>query len=88
MTTLSVFVPIYNEEKYLEETLNSLKSQNVDAKFILSDNNSNDKSSDICLSFKSEDDRFEVHRQDKNIGMYGQYNFFVGLLKTEFFMFL
>jgi len=88
MSQVSVLVPIYNEERYLVETLNSLKSQDIDAKFILSDNNSSDSSHQICQEFSHVDDRFKVFRQKENIGAFGNSLFLLDQINTEFFMFL
>ena len=88
MSQLSVLVPIYNEEKYLAETLNSLKCQNIDAAFLLSDNNSTDSSYEICQSFVDDDDRFKLFKQKNNIGAFGNGQFLLSQLNTEFFMFI
>ncbi len=49
MPTLSVIVPIYNQEKYVEECLVSLLSQATDqVEYILMDDGSRDKSGEIC----------------------------------------
>ena len=88
MSQLSVLVPIYNEEKYLAETLNSLKCQNIDAAFLLSDNNSTDRSYQICQSFVDDDERFKLFKQKENVGGFGNSQFLLSQLDTEFFMFL
>jgi glycosyltransferase involved in cell wall biosynthesis len=54
MTMISVIVPIYNAEKYLEECLNSLVNQTLqDIEFILVNDGSTDSSPSICELFKA-----------------------------------
>jgi glycosyltransferase involved in cell wall biosynthesis len=51
MYSLDVIVPFYNEESYLEESVNRLLSANIHNKIYLVDNNSTDSSSRIALNF-------------------------------------
>lgn len=61
MVTVSVIIPVYNVEKYLEETLNCLLHQDFeDAEFILVNDGSKDSSPDICRKFEAMDSRFIV----------------------------
>lgn len=55
---ISVIVPIYNSEKYLEQCLTSLVKQTYsDLEIILVNDGSTDSSMNICEKFKKEDDR-------------------------------
>lgn len=59
MDKISVVVPIYNAEKYLEKTLQALKAQTYkNLEFILVDDGSTDNSFEICQKAKMEDARF------------------------------
>ena len=61
MVSLSIIVPVYNKEKYLESTLESLISQNVvDCEIILVDDGSTDNSPHICDEYKTKDNRIRV----------------------------
>ncbi len=55
--TISVIIPIYNTEKYLEKTLQSVINQTIGFKeniqIILVDDGSTDKSSDLCEKYKT-----------------------------------
>lgn len=51
---LSVVVPIYNAEAYLEECLNSLIVDNKDIEYILINDGSKDSSYKICEKYKNE----------------------------------
>ncbi len=49
---VSIGLPVYNGEKYLEEALDSILAQTYkDFEIIISDNASNDKTQDICLKY-------------------------------------
>lgn len=66
-TILSVIVPVYNEEKYLKECLNSIINQtysNLD--IILVDDGSEDCSGDICEEYAILDKRISVIHQPNN----------------------
>lgn len=55
---ISVIVPIYNSEKYLNQCLTSLVKQTYsDLEIILVNDGSTDSSMNICEKFKKEDDR-------------------------------
>lgn len=59
--TISVVVPIYNVEKYLEKCINSILNQTYDnLEIILVDDGSPDKSPDICDSYSKKDKRIKV----------------------------
>lgn len=63
MTTpeISIIVPVYNVEKYLEECLDSIKAQTFhNWECILVDDGSSDRSPTICDSYAAEDPRFRV----------------------------
>ena len=54
---ISVIVPIYNQEKYVAECLDSLFSQASErVEFILIDDGSTDKSAAICADHMSHSD--------------------------------
>ncbi len=61
MVKVSVIVPIYNAEKYLEQCLNSIAEQTLkDIEIILIDDGSTDGSREICNRFLT-DSRFSYH---------------------------
>lgn len=63
---ISVIVPIYNVEKYLEKCVNSiLKQTYVNLEIILIDDGSPDRCPEICDKLKKSDDRIKVvHQQN------------------------
>lgn len=70
MELVSVVVPIYNVEKYLEECIKSLLIQTYNKiEIILVDDGSKDNSGNICDAFQSIDDRIVViHKQNEGLG--------------------
>ena len=66
---ISVIVPIYNSEKYLNQCLTSLVKQTYsDLEIILVNDGSTDSSMNICEKFKKEDDRIILINK-KNQGL-------------------
>ena len=62
---ISVIVPVYNVEKYLEECLDSIKNQTFnDIEVILVNDGSTDNSLEICERYCSQDPRFHLINQE------------------------
>ncbi|MGE4125617.1 MAG: glycosyltransferase [Pusillimonas sp.] len=84
-----VGVPVYNEEKYIEETILSLKRQDYDdVLFLVSDNHSTDRSFEIISDVSASDNRFIVVRQNENIGAFNNIKFLFDYSKSKYFMWL
>lgn len=76
MTTLSIIIPVYNVQDYLEICLQSLENQTIKNCYevILVDDGSKDRSSSICDKYASNNEIFKVyHRQ--NAGASASRNF-------------
>ena len=70
---VSVCIPTYNSEKYLREAIQSVLNQTyTDYELIISDNDSNDNTSEIIQSFK--DSRIKYYRNQENIGIGKNFN--------------
>ena len=66
---ISVIIPIYNAELYLEQCLESIKNQTYkNFEVIMIDDGSTDKSQEICKKFSNSDKRFKLICQ-KNSGV-------------------
>ncbi len=67
---VSIIVPVYNAEKYLERCINSLKNQSLeDIEIILVDDASSDLSPQICDKAFREDPRIKViHKVNEGAG--------------------
>ena len=62
---LSVIVPVYNAEKYLEECVNSILSQSFpDFELIIIDDGSNDRSGFICRNYMQKDKRIKYYLKE------------------------
>ncbi|MEG5056622.1 glycosyltransferase [Microcoleus sp. A2-C5] len=66
---VSIGMPLYNEERYLRQALDSLISQDyANFELIISDNASVDGTSDICQEYVAKDRRVHYYRNETNIG--------------------
>ena len=68
METLTVIVPFYNEEKFLEQSVNRLLNYNIFVKILLIDNNSTDDSFNIAQKLVNTNKNIELYKTDKNKG--------------------
>ncbi len=68
---VSIIVPVYNAEKYLERCVNSLKNQTLEAlEILLVDDSSTDGSLAICNAMAKEDSRIRVlHKVNEGAGL-------------------
>lgn len=75
MPQVSIGLPVYNGEKYLEETIESLLNQTFsDLEIVISDNCSTDHTNEICESYMLKDKRIKYGRLEKNCGAAENYN--------------
>jgi glycosyltransferase involved in cell wall biosynthesis len=66
---VSIIVPVYNSEQYLEECIESILAQTfTEFECILVDDKSKDKSLEICNFYASKDKRIKIIRNTKNMG--------------------
>lgn len=85
---ISVIVPVYNVERYLEECLNSIQQQSyTDIEVILVNDGSTDHSKTICERYCEEDSRFYLLNQT-NQGQSVARNVGVAASKGEFIAFV
>jgi glycosyltransferase involved in cell wall biosynthesis len=83
---VSIGIPVYNGEKYLEETLKSLLSQTFqDFEIIISDNASTDSTPDLCRDYCQQDPRIHYYRAEVNQGPGWNYNRVFDLAIGEYF---
>jgi len=93
MDLISVIIPYYNSEKFLTETLLSLKKQTyVHWECLLVDDGSDDRSHSICESFSREDKRFRLLKRKqrskgpsscRNIGLESANGIYVIFLDSD-----
>lgn len=66
---LSVGLPVFNGENFLEEALESVRAQSFDDfELIIADNASDDRTGVICESYASKDERIRLIRNPTNVG--------------------
>lgn len=91
MPKVSIVVPIYNAEEYLEECLLSIQNQTLkDIEVICVDDGSTDKSFSIMNRFAEEDKRFVViHKENTgygnsmNVGMDTAIGQYIGIVESD-----
>lgn len=88
---ISVIVPVYNVEKYLKYSINSILNQTYkNLEIILVNDGSTDKSEEICDEFKEIDNRIKViHKQNggladaRNIGITNAKGMYIGFVDSD-----
>jgi len=84
---VSIGVPVYNEERYLRSTLNSLLSQDHEnLELIISDNASTDGTAAICQEYARQDSRVRYYRNEDNTGAVANFNRAFELSNGDYFM--
>ena len=79
-------VPVYNGERYLEETLRCLLDQSYgDIEILISDNASSDGTADICRRIASADPRVHYFRNATNLGSTGNLRRLGALARGTYF---
>jgi glycosyltransferase involved in cell wall biosynthesis len=87
MPLVSIGMPIYNAEKYLTKSLDSLLAQDFqDFELIISDNASTDSTEQICRTYASRDSRIRYSRNPVNEGAVKNFNRVFTLSSGRFFM--
>ena len=72
---VTVGIPVYNGENFIEETIKSLLSQTFqDFELLISDNASTDATEQICRSYAAQDSRVRYYRNEQNLGLSRNFN--------------
>lgn len=88
---VSVIIPVYNAEKYLEECLQSVAMQTIkNIQVILVDDGSTDTSAEICKHFLSKYENFEYYYKDnggsasaRNLGIEKSVGEYIGFVDSD-----
>ena len=91
MTKVSIVVPVYNVEKYLEQCLESIVNQTLkDIEIICVDDGSTDKSGEILDKYAADDARVKViHKKNSgygnsmNIGFDAAQGEYIGIIESD-----
>jgi glycosyltransferase involved in cell wall biosynthesis len=83
---VSIGLPVFNAEKYLELVLDSILAQTFkDFVLIISDNASTDRTATICKSYQERDSRVQYFRNEKNLGIAPNFRRTFQLSSSEYF---
>lgn len=83
---VSIGLPVYNGEAYLETALNSILNQTWTAwELIISDNASTDQTEAICQIYVARDQRIRYYRNDQNVGAVRNFNRVFNLSLGQYF---
>lgn len=91
---ISIIVPVYNAEKYLDECVRSILSQTYkNIELILVNDGSTDNSLNICLNYKSIDNRVVVFdkinsgvSETRNFGLDNAHGEYIGFVDSDDFV--
>ena len=82
---VSICIPTYNSEKYLEQTLNSILKQTYNnIEIIIGDNASTDNTHEVIKKFKELDPRIKYYINDYNLGYSKNCNKLISVSNGEF----
>ncbi len=88
MSLVSIIIPVYNREKYIEKTLLSvLKQPNFDYEIIIINDGSTDKSLQICEMYSKQYDCIKIYSQE-NKGVSAARNLGIKKSSGKYIMFL
>lgn len=88
-TLISICVPLYNGEKYLNECLDSCVSQVYkNFEVIICDDGSTDNSLKIVNSYLGKGVSIQIHQNESNLGLVGNWNKCIELAKGDWIKFL
>jgi glycosyltransferase involved in cell wall biosynthesis len=84
---VSIGIPVYNGEKFIQEKLDSLIKQTFNNfEIIISDNASTDNTSNICREYAKKDKRIKYFYQKENIGSWSNFAFVLEKANKEYFL--
>jgi len=84
---VSIGMPVFNGEKFLEKSISSLLNQTYqNFELIISDNASTDKTPQICNNFAKKDRRIKYIRQGENFGSIWNFNLVLEKAESKYFM--
>lgn len=83
---ITVHIPVYNGDNYLETEIDSLLAQTyADFELLITDNCSTDRTADICQRYAQQDPRVRYVRNERNIGSNPNFDLGVELARGEYF---
>ncbi|HJS89096.1 MAG TPA: glycosyltransferase family 2 protein [Steroidobacteraceae bacterium] len=86
---VSVGVPVFNGEAFLEDAIRSTLGQTLDdLELILCDNASEDRTAEICRDYAARDPRVRYFRNPRNLGAAANYNLAFSHARGRYFKWL
>jgi glycosyltransferase involved in cell wall biosynthesis len=83
---VSVGLPVFNAEKYLEQAIDSILKQTFsNFELIISDNASTDRTQEICMAYAAKDPRIRYSRNEINLGAAPNFSQVFKLSESEYF---
>lgn len=83
---VSVSMPVFNGEAFLEEAIQSILGQTLgDLELIVTDNASTDRTREICEDFLQRDPRVRYFRSSRNFGAARNFNWGYSLSRGKYF---
>jgi glycosyltransferase involved in cell wall biosynthesis len=84
---VTIGMPVYNEERFLEHAVESLRNQDYqNIEILISDNASTDRTQQICSRIAREDKRVTYSRTERNIGSAANFRRVQAMAKGKYFM--
>ena len=84
---VSIGLPVWNGEDFLQDALDSLLAQSFEAfELIIADNGSTDRTEAICREYASHDKRIRYYRNEHNIGLQANTQKVLDLATAAYFM--
>lgn len=85
MPKVSVLMPAYNAEKYIAESIESILNQTFqDFELIIIDDCSSDNTWNIMQEYAKKDDRINIFKNEKNLGIGGNRNRLINLARGKY----
>ena len=89
MSATTVVIPTYRRPSLLRRAVSSALAQtHSDLEVWVYDNASGDETEEVVSTIAAADRRLHYHRQDHNLGSFGNFNYAIGHVRTPFFSIL
>lgn len=88
MEKINILMATYNGKKYLKQQIDSILNQTyTDFRLLIADDASTDSTLKILEEYEKKDKRIEIYSHAKNIGVVANFEFLLGKVRSEYFMF-
>lgn len=88
MEKINILMATYNGRLYLRKQLDSILNQTyTNFRLLVSDDASTDSTLKILKEYEEKDSRIEIYGHQKNMGIVANFEFLIGKVRSEYFMF-